>query len=133
MFAPALLPSAAEYGKLPVKSALGASVMLFSVVPFNVAIPVGVKSGGVLAFVCHTAPTQTANISVLSFIILYSFSQHRTVQTKGRDYSRSISGTGMPLKNAFGTPSLGVLQHRLRSMKFPVSRWTAAEDANFDR
>lgn len=43
MFCPALPPSAARYGKLPDTLALVKSVMLFSWVPFSVAMSVGVK------------------------------------------------------------------------------------------
>src|SRR5665213_1238846 len=57
-----------------------------------------------------------------------AFTQCYGAIKKGRDYSRSTTGTGMPLKNAFGTPdSSGVVQQRLSPMKFPVSLWTATE------
>jgi hypothetical protein len=46
MFCPALLPSAGKYGKLPDRLALVKSVMLFSCVPFSVAMSVGVKIDG---------------------------------------------------------------------------------------
>jgi len=58
MFWPALAPSAAKHGKTPERPALGVSVMLFSWVPFNVAIAVGVKLGEAPTMTVATIPAR---------------------------------------------------------------------------
>jgi hypothetical protein len=51
----------------------------------------------------------------------FSFSRVPVCQPKGRDYSRSLTGTRMPPKNAFGTPSYGRASALLGSRKLRVS------------
>jgi hypothetical protein len=77
------------------------------------------------------ARTKPPMIFDVSFMFFSSLRSRLLPQHRGRDYSRSNTGTGMPLKNAFGTPSCGRASAMLlRSVKLPVSCWTAAKAAD---
>src|SRR5665213_1175117 len=76
------------------------------------------------------ARVKPMRVCLIDFIVFFSLGSRRLPQHRGRDYSRSTTGTGMPPKNAFGTPSDGRASALLGSKKLPVSLWTAAEAAD---